>query len=111
MISYNNGFSHNPSAVFSLYLNMILLFCRPILVRFVLWKDRSRMFYKRKNLPKEMSLEEDLTTQQKKGRKTLETFAKSATREGKNVKWNAGRLYVNGKEVKFENVPKEYRTD
>jgi len=78
---------------------------KPILVKFQRWKDKTKIFYKRKILPATNSIEEDLTPKQLYDKSKLEAYAKMAQNENKTIKWNGKNLFVNGKEVRASDIP------
>jgi len=78
---------------------------KPILVKFQRWKDKTRIFYKRKVLPAQFEIKEDLTIKQIHDNAKLEAYAKLAQKENKTIKWNGKTLFVNGKEVRAADVP------
>ena len=49
---------------------------KPILVKFQRWKDKTRIFYKRKVLPAQFEIKEDLTIKQIHDNAKLEAYAK-----------------------------------
>nr|XP_026693328.1 uncharacterized protein LOC100181609 isoform X2 [Ciona intestinalis] len=77
---------------------------RPVLVKFSRWKEKSRVAHKRKSLPKSMEIEDDLTDFQKSIKFQLKEIARKAEREGKGVRWYGKQLFVDGKEIKLEDV-------
>ncbi|XP_078494844.1 uncharacterized protein LOC100181609 [Ciona intestinalis] len=77
---------------------------RPVLVKFSRWKEKSRVAHKRKSLPKSMEIEDDLTDFQKSVKFQLKEIARRAEREGKGVRWYGKQLFVDGKEIKLEEV-------
>ena len=48
----------------------------PILVKFQRWKDKTKIFYKRKILPAQYMIDEDLTPKQTYDKSKLEAYAK-----------------------------------
>lgn len=68
---------------------------KPILVKFQRWKDKTRIFYKRKVLPAQFEIKEDLTIKQIHDNAKLEAYAKLAQKENKTIKWNGKTLFVN----------------
>jgi len=77
----------------------------PILVKFQRWKDKTKIFYKRKILPAQYMIDEDLTPKQTYDKSKLEAYAKMAQKENKTIKWNGKNLFVNGKEVRAQDIP------
>nr|XP_039256198.1 uncharacterized protein LOC120332920 [Styela clava] len=59
---------------------------RAIKITFVRFKDKTKIFYKRKNLPKYLSLDDDITTSQKENRKKMDSSAENVFKMGKIVK-------------------------
>ena len=49
---------------------------KPILVKFQRWKDKTKIFYKRKILPANLQIREDLTPKQIHDNAKLEAYAK-----------------------------------
>jgi len=78
---------------------------KPILVKFQRWKDKTKIFYKRKILPANLQIREDLTPKQIHDNAKLEAYAKLAQKDNKTIKWNGKNLFVNGKEVRAQDIP------
>lgn len=81
-------------------LNEIYFLLRPILVKFTRWKDKTKIFYKRKSLSShDVTIEEDLTESQKKKLKMLKEYGREAEKNGKKIRWSGKKLFVDGEQV------------
>ena len=70
-------------------------------MKFSRWKTKKKVFYKKKNLPLKISVEEDLTTTQLQAQERLRNIAEKAEKEGRKVRWNGKQLLVDGEIMKF----------
>jgi len=77
---------------------------RPIRVKFVRWKDKTKIFYKKKQFPEGITVDEDLTEKQVGDRQKLENYAREAESGGKSVRWQGKQLYVNGQLVNVNDI-------
>ena len=77
---------------------------RPIRVKFMRWKDRTKIFYKKKAIPEGISVDEDLTEKQVSDKYKLERYAKEAENGGKAIRWQGKQLYVNGQVVNVNEI-------
>ena len=68
---------------------------RPIRVKFSRWKDKTKIFYKKKSMPSGISVEEDLTDKQIENKFKLDEAAKAAEAGGKRVRWQGKQLFIN----------------
>jgi len=57
------------------------------------------VFQRRKSFPRSVRIEEDLTERQRRKSQELMLYAEKAQEQGKFVKWNGKRLFVDGKEI------------
>merc|ERR1712048_1434401 len=66
---------------------------RPIRVKFVRWKDKTKVFYKKKQFPEGISVDEDLTEKQISDKVKLQNYAREAESGGKAVRWQGKQLF------------------
>ena len=65
---------------------------KPILVKFQRWKDKTKIFYKRKILPANFQIREDLTPKQIHDNAKLEAYAKLVCPFGRKMSREASDL-------------------
>merc|ERR1712039_838413 len=67
---------------------------RPVRVKFSRWKDRTKIFYKKRSMPDGISVDEDLTEKQVYDKEKLRRYAQEAEDGGKSIRWQGKQLYV-----------------
>ena len=75
------------------------------MVKFQRWKDKTKIFYKRKILPATNSIEEDLTPKQLYDKSKLEAYAKMVSLNYTACKTRSGTLHSWSRVYRGEQVP------
>jgi len=77
---------------------------RPVRVKFSRWKDRTKIFYKKRSMPDGISVDEDLTEKQVYDKEKLRRYAQEAEDGGKSIRWQGKQLYVNGQLINVNEI-------